>query len=319
MEGSPRSFESFVGIDVAREKFDVHVLPTGDAVSLKYDDNGVRALLERLRPLTNCLVVLEATGGLEQRLVAELQDAGLSVAVANPRQVRDYARGIGYLAKNDRIDARVLARFAQEVLPHAREKKPEKLRELEQLVTRRRQLLDIRVAESQRAERMRSVKGRKSIDKVLKCLAQELKDIEAAIADIIQSDDTYRQKNEIVQSTPGIGPVTSATLVAELPELGLLNRQEIAALVGVAPYDHDSGVHKGHRSIKGGRGSVRAVMYMAAMSARRYNPIIKRFADRLEKAGKAFRVVVTACMRKLLSILNTMVKRKTQWDPRIAG
>jgi transposase len=319
MEGSPRSFESFVGIDVARDKFDVHVLPTGDAVSLKYDDNGIRELLERLRPLRNCLVVLEGTGGLEQRLVAELQDAGLSVAVANPRQVRDYARGIGYLAKNDRIDARVLARFAQEVLPHAREKKPEKLRELEQLVIRRRQLLDIRVAESQRAERMRSVKGRKSIDKVLKCLAKELKDIEAAIADIIQSDDTYRQKNDIVQSTPGVGPVTSATLVAELPELGLLNRQEIAALVGVAPYDHDSGVHKGHRSIKGGRGSVRAVMYMAAMSARRFNPIIKRFADRLEKAGKAFRVVITACMRKLLSILNTMVKRKTQWDPRIAG
>ena len=319
MEGSPRSFENFVGIDVARDKFDVGVLPAGEAFSLAYDDNGIRDLLKRLRPLAGCLVVLEGTGGLEQRLVAELQDAGLSVAVVNPRQVRDYARGIGYLAKNDRLDAQVLARFAQEVLPHAQEKKPEKLRELEQLVARRRQLVDIRTAETQRAERMTSVKARKSIDKVLKCLAKELKDIEAAMADIIQSDDTYRHKSEIVQSTPGVGQVTSTTLVAELPELGLLNRQEIAALVGLAPYDDDSGKRQGHRSVSGGRGSVRTVLYMAALTARRCNPIVKRFAERLEKAGKPFRVAITACMRKLLTILNVMVKRNTPWNPRIAG
>ena len=319
MEGSPRSFENFVGIDVARDKFDVGVLPAGEAFSLAYDDNGIRDLLKRLRPLAGCLVVLEGTGGLEQRLVAELQDAGLSVAVVNPRQVRDYARGIGYLAKNDRLDAHVLARFAQEVLPHAQEKKPEKLRELEQLVARRRQLVDIRTAETQRGERMTSVKARTSIDKVLKCLAKELKDIEAAMADIIQSDDTYRHKSEIVQSTPGVGQVTSTTLVAELPELGLLNRQEIAALVGLAPYDDDSGKRQGHRSVSGGRASVRTVLYMAALTARRCNPIVKRFAERLEKAGKPFRVAITACMRKLLTILNVMVKRNTPWNPRIAG
>lgn len=319
MDGSPRSFENFVGIDVARDKFDVCVLPTGDSFMLAYDDNGLRALRERLRPLAACLIVMEGTGGLEQRLVAELQDAGFSVAVVNPRQVRDYARGIGYLAKNDRLDAQVLARFAQEVLPHAQEKKPENLRELEQLVARRRQLLDIRTTETQRGERMTSTKAHKSVAKVLKCLAKELKDIEAAIADIIQSDDTYRHKSEIVQSAPGVGQVTSATLVAELPELGLLNRQEIAALVGVAPYDDDSGKHRGTRSIWGGRGSVRAVLYMAALTARRCNPVIQAFAERLEKAGKAFRVVLTACMRKLLTILNVMVKRSTPWNPQIAG
>jgi transposase len=319
MEGSLRSFEHFVGIDVAKNKFDVCILPCKDVFELPYDDHGIGELLKRLRPLAACLVVLEGTGGLEQRLVAALQDAGFAVAVANPRQVRDYARGIGYLAKNDRLDAQVLARFAQEVLPHAREKKPEKLRELEQLVARRRQLLDIRTAETLRAERMTSAKARKSIDKVLKCLAKELKDIEAAMADIIQSDDTYRHKSEIVQSTPGVGEVTSTTLVAELPELGLLNRQQISALVGVAPYDDDSGKRLGHRSVSGGRASVRTVLYMAALTARRCNPIIKRFAERLEKAGKPFHVAITACMRKLLTILNVMVKRNTLWDPRIAG
>jgi transposase len=319
MEGLPHAFENFVGIDVARHKFDVCVLATKDSFMLAYDDNGIGALLERLRPLTACLVVLEGTGGLEQRLVAELQDAGFSVAVVNPRQVRDYARGIGYLAKNDRIDAQVLARFAQEVLPHAQEKKPEKQRELEQLVARRRQLLDIRTSESQRAERMTSTKAHKSIDKVLKCLGKELKAIEAAIADIIKSDDTYRHKSAIVESAPGVGQVTSATLVAELPELGHLNRQEIAALVGLAPYDDDSGKRQGTRSIWGGRASVRTVLYMAALTARRCNPTIQRFAERLENAGKVFRVVLTACMRKLLTILNVMVKENTPWNLRIAG
>jgi transposase len=319
MDGSPRSFKSFVGIDVAQDKFDVCVLPTQEVFHLEYDENGLRELLKRLGAPTACLVVVEGTGGLEQRLVAVLQDAGFAVAVVNPRQVRDYARGIGYLAKNDRIDAQVLARFAQEVLPHAQEKKPEKLRELEQLVARRRQLLDIRTAETQRAQRMTSVTARKSIDKVLKCLGKELKEIEAAMAEIIQSDDTYRHKSDIVQSAPGVGKVTSTTLVAELPELGLLNRQEISALVGLAPYDDDSGKRLGHRSVAGGRGSVRTVLYMAALTARRCNPIIKRFAERLEKAGKPFRVTITACMRKLLTILNVMVKRSTPWDPRIAG
>lgn len=319
MEGSPRSFANFVGIDIAKDKFDVAVLPSGDSVTLTYNDQGLRQLVERLRPLLPCLIVVEGTGGLEQRLVLELQDAGFAVAVVNPRQVRDYARGIGYLAKTDRIDARVLARFAQEVLPHAHEKKPEKLRELEQLIARRRQLLEIRTAENQRRERTTSAPARKSIDKVLRCLAKELKDIEAAIMRILQADDRYRHQCQIVQSTPGVGQVTSATLVAELPELGQLNRQEISALVGLAPYNYDSGQQQGRRSITGGRASVRQVLYMAALAARRCNPVIKRFAERLQKAGKAFKVVMTACMRKLLTILNTMLKRNTLWHPKIAG
>ena len=308
-----------MGIDIAQDKFDVATLPSGDSFTLDYHDAGIHHLIERLRLLTPCLVVIEGTGGLEQRLVAALQDVDFAVAVVNPRQVRDYAKGIGYLAKTDRIDARVLARFAQEVLPHAREKKPEKLRELEQLIARRRQLLDIRTAESQRRERTTSVPARKSIDKVLRCLAKELKDIEAAITEIVSSDDTYRHKSDILQSTPGVGAVTAATLVAELPELGQLNRQEISALVGVAPYNHDSGHQQGRRSITGGRASVRHALYMAAFTARRYNPVIKRFAERLEKAGKAFKVIMAACMRKLLTILNTMLKRSTPWQPQIAG
>jgi transposase len=319
MEGSPHSSANFVGIDIAQDQFDVAVLPGGDWFTLDYNDRGLHQLVERLQRLAPRLIVVEGTGGLEQRLVVKLQDAGFAVAVVNPRQVRDYARGIGYLAKTDRIDARVLARFAQEVLPHAHEKKPEKLRELEQLIARRRQLLDIRTAESQRRERTTSKQARQSIDKVLRCLAKELKDIEAAIMRILQSDDTYRHKCEIVQSTPGVGPVTSATLVAELPELGQLNRQEISALVGLAPYNHDSGQQQGRRSITGGRASVRHVLYMAALAARRCNPVIKRFAERLQKAGKVFKVVMTACMRKLVTILNTLMKRNMLWQPQIAG
>jgi len=319
MEGSPRVFENFVGIDIAQDKFDAAVLPGVDCLTLDYNDQGVHQLVERLRRLPACLIVVEGTGGLEQRLVVELQDAGFRVAVVNPRQVRDYARGIGYLAKTDRIDAQVLARFAQEVLPHARDKKPEKLRELDELIARRRQLLQIRTAESQRRERTTSAPAGESIDKVLHCLAKELKNIEAAITEILKSDDTYRHKCEIVQSTPGVGEITSATLVAELPELGKLNRQEISALVGLAPYNRDSGQQQGRRSIKGGRASIRHVLYMAALTARRCNPVIKRFAERLQKAGKAFKVIMTACMRKLLTILNTMLKRDILWQPKIAG
>jgi transposase len=319
MEGSPHSSAHFVGIDIAQDQFDVAVLPGADWFRLDYNDRGLHQLVERLQLLAPRLIVVEGTGGLEQRLVVELQDAGFAVAVVNPRQVRDYARGIGYLAKTDHIDARVLARFAQEVLPRAHEKKPEKLRELEQLIARRRQLLDIRTAESQRRERTTSAPACQSINKVLRCLAKELKDIEAAIMRILKSDDTYRHKCEIVQSTPGVGQVTSATLVAELPELGELNRQEISALVGLAPYNHDSGRQQGRRSITGGRASVRRVLYMAALAARRCNPVIKRFAERLQKAGKVFKVVMTACMRKLLTILNAMLKRNMPWQLKIAG
>ena len=319
MEGSPHRFENFVGIDIAQDKFDVTLRPRQKSFTMTYDEPGLTQLRELLRPLASCLVVVEATGGLERRLVAVLHDAGFTVAVVNPRQVRDYARGIGCLAKTDRIDAQVLARFAQEVLPHPQEKKPEMLQELAQLVARRRQLLDIRTAETNRQKRTTSAQANKSIDKVLRCLAKEVTAIESAITEILQSDDTYRHKGEIIQSAPGVGEVTATTLLAELPELGQLNRQKITALVGLAPYNHDSGHMRGRRSIWGGRANVRAILYMAALTARRCNPIIQRFAERLERIGKSFKVVMTACMRKLLTILNTMLKRDTLWKPEIAG
>jgi transposase len=264
-----------------------------------------------------CFIVLEATGGLEQRLAGELIDAGHHVAIVNPRQVRDFARGTGKIAKTDRIDALVLARFAQQVQPRLTEKASEKQLELAALVTRRRQLQALAVAETNRRETARTADARKSIDKHLLWLRKEVARIDAAIARLIASDETWRGQVERLKSVPGVGPATSATLVAELPELGRLNRREISALAGLAPYNHDSGRLRGKRSIWGGRLSVRSALYMAALTARRCNPIIRAFALRLEQAGKPFKVILTACMRKLLTILNVLIKNHQSWSPKI--
>jgi transposase len=318
MDGTPQTFATFVGIDVAKDHFDFTWLPQGSPQQVPYDAKGLKRLGERLQSLGPCLVVVEATGGYERRLVATLIDAGFAVALVNPRQVRDYARGIGRLAKTDRIDAAVLARFAQEVQPHPLTKTPEKQGELDELVGRRRQLLELQTAESNRRETTTGKLARQSIDRVLKVLADQIERIDAAIAALIESDDDWRQRQQLLQSVPGVGPVTSATLIAELPELGELNRQEIAALVGVAPFNHDSGKLHGQRSIYGGRSSVRQCLYMAALSASRCNPALRQFAKRLKEAGKRFKVVITACMRKLLILLNVMVKTHTPWKPEIA-
>jgi transposase len=258
---------------------------------------------------------LEATGGLERRIAGELIDAGHPVAIVNPRQVRDFARGTGKLAKTDRIDALVLARFAQQVQPRIAEKSSEKQVELAGLIIRRRQLQSSAVAESNRRETAGTSEARKSIEKHLNWLRKEVVRIDAAIARLIASDETWRGQVERLKSVPGVGPTTSATLVAELPELGRLNRREISALVGLAPYNHDSGKLRGKRSIWGGRLSVRSALYMAALTARRCNPIIRAFADRLKQAGKPFKVILTACMRKLLVILNSILRDNTEWNP----
>lgn len=312
---SAAGWSAFVGIDVAKRTWDLHVLPSGRSLSVKADDNGLRKLLEELAPLGRCLIVLESTGGYERRLAGELLAAGHDVATVNPRQVRDFARGLGRLAKTDRIDARTLAEFAEKARPRPAEKTPENQAELEALVTRRRQLVALRTAERNRRESTQVGLARKSIEHVLDLLRKEIDQLDDAIARLIKADDQWRRTAEIVQSTPGVGDVTVATLLADLPELGKLNRQEIASLVGLAPFNNDSGPRTGKRHISGGRAAVRNALYMAALTAVRCNPLLKAFAARLRQAGKPFKVVLTACMRKLLTILNTLVKQNVLWNP----
>ncbi len=317
MDGSnANSNVSFVGIDVSKSKFDVVILPEGTHLTCPYDSEGISRFMARL-PKHGCMVTLEATGGLERRLAAELVDAGQQTAIVNPRQVRDFARGIGVLAKNDRVDARVLAIYAQHVTLRFLEKRSEKQQELTALVVRRRQLLALQTAESNRLEQTTIKLAAKSIRHVLDLLRKELKKLDADIARLIADDEDWRNKSELLQTVPGVGPATSASLVAELPELGKLNRQQIASLAGLAPFSRDSGQFHGQRAIWGGRGSVRRMLYMAAFNARRCNPVIRAFADRLQQAGKRPKVILTACMRKLLVILNTMVRNQTAWKTHV--
>jgi transposase len=318
MDGSTLPhWDAFVGIDIAKHKYEVAFEAKGAITSFNYDGKGFQQLLDRLRKLGRCLIVLEATGGLERRLVADLLEENFAVAVANPRQVRDFARGHGLLAKTDALDASMLALFAREVQPRTIGKTPQNQAELVQLLARRRQLLDLQTMESNRRPMAVSKVARRSVERVLKVLGQQIEQLDKAIADLVQSDDDFREKNEIIQGVPGLGQVTSTTLLGELPELGQLNRRQISALVGVAPFNHDSGKLKGRRTIWGGRASVRATLYMAALAARRCNPVIRAFANRLVSKGKPFKVVLTACMRKLLIILNTLVGKRVPWQPKI--
>jgi transposase len=304
---------TFVGIDVSKEKLDVCVLPGGEFRTFANDAVGRLKLVAFGQSLGPALLVLEATGGYERPALFALQDAGLAVSLVNPRQVRDFAKGLGQLAKTDALDAAVLAEFARLVSPPPSAITTEKKRELEALVTRRRQVLEFRVAEQNRSQQTDDRFIRQSLNQVLKTLDRQLKAIEDRIAKLLESDDQWKGKLELLLSTPGVGKTVAATLVAELPELGNLNRQEIAALVGVAPFAKDSGTKRGRRATWGGRRKLRSVLYMAALTARRCNPAIKVFAQRLAIAGKSFRAIQVACIRKLLVILNTMVKNNTPW------
>ena len=308
----------FVGVDVSKEKLDVCVLPDGELHEFANDRAGQAALVACIAQLPAAAVVLEASGGYERSALLALQEAGLRVTLVNPRQVRDFAKGLGQLAKTDRLDAFVLARFSQLVAPSPTEKTSAQQRELEALVTRRRQLLEVRVAEQNRVEQARDKFIAQTFKRVLKTIDGEISKLEDRIAKLLESDDQWKTKLQLLQSTPGVGKTTGAALLAELPELGKLNRQQIAALVGVAPYCHDSGRSRGKRTIWGGRRSLRSVLYMAALTARRCNPIIRQFAARLHQAGKAHRCIQIACVRKLLVILNTMIKNQTAWNPQFA-
>lgn len=316
MDGANRTW---VGIDVAKATLDLHLLPSGQSYSLANTAAGHQQLRQLLPNSAGCLIVLEATGGYERSLVADLLDAGYRVAVVNPKRVRDFARALGLAAKTDRLDAQVLAQFAEKVQPAPVEKMPEKQAEIQQLVARRRQLIDLRTVESNRLETTASKPARKSIQAILRILERQINAIEAAIHKLVESDDDWRQKTQLVQSVPGLGGVTATTLVADVPELGRLNRQQISSLVGLAPFNRDSGKHQGKRSIGGGRKSVRSVLYMAALAARRCNPVIKAFAERLAQHGKPFKVVLTACMRKLLVIVNALLKSGQTWNPQLAS
>ena len=306
---------SFVGIDVSKAHLEVCVAPDQQTFSVPNDAGGFRTLRRRLPEPGTALVVLEATGGYQRAAAAALLDAGHQVAVVNPRAVRDYAKALGILAKTDRIDAAVLFRFARDLRPRTMTEHPRHQEELRQLVTRRRQLIDWHTAETNRQDHATSVKVKRGARRLLKELVKQRREIEDAIQTLLESDDEWTHKGGLLASVPGVGPVTAATLLAELPELGVLTRQQISALVGLAPFNRDSGKSRGKRSIRGGRASVRCTLYMAALTARTFNPVITRFAARLEAAGKPFKVVITACMRKLLVILNTMLKTNTPWNP----
>lgn len=318
METEERTFDAFVGIDVAKKHWDVCLLPGGRAFQVPADDEGLAKLLDELRPLGRVLVVMEATGGYERRLAADLLTAGIATAVVNPRQTRDFARSLGRLAKTDRLDARVLAEFAERIRPRTTAPTSEKQAELDELVARRRQLVALHAVEKTRRHQSQAKKVRKSVSHLLDVLRKEIDELDAELARRIEADDDWRDKFRILESTPGVGDVTGTTLVAELPELGKLNRQAIAALVGVAPLNRDSGQSRGRRTIWGGRSAVRSTLYMAAFTARRSNPVIRAFAERLEQAGKPFKVVMVACMRKLLTILNSMIRNRTPWNDRLA-
>lgn len=311
---SMMDFESVIGIDVSKNKLDVADWPESFTGQATNDETGHQQLIEKLPQPESCLVVVEATGRYEKALVLALVDAGYLVAVVNPRQVRDFAKALGILAKTDRIDARVIARFGQQVRPRALAQTHEKQDELDQLVTRRRQLIASRTAEKNRTGTATSKVVRKSLQKIVDQLSKETRRIDAEIARLVKSDDEWKGRAELLQSAPGVGEITATTLIAEVPELGQLNRQKISALVGVAPFNRDSGQFRGRRTIFGGRRAVRSVLYMAALAARRCNPVIRAFADRLEAQGKLPKVILVACMRKLLVILNSMVKTNTHWN-----
>jgi len=304
-----------VGIDVAKATLDLHLLPQGQEHSrIPNTPAGHQQLRKLLPDPAQCFIVLEATGGYERAVVADLIDAGYRLAVINPKRARHFARALGLSAKTDRIDARVLAIFAQKVELAPKEKTPEKQAEIQQLVARRRQLIDLRTQETNRLEITTAKTARRSIKDVLKTLDRQIHSIEHAIQSLIDTDDDWRQKAELIRSVPGLGGVTATTVLAEVPELGKLSRQKISSLVGLAPFADDSGPRKGKRTISGGRKSVRSVLYMAALAAKRYNPVIKAFADRLAQHGKPFKVVLTACMRKLLVILNAILRDQKPWQ-----
>ena len=303
-----------VGIDVAKDRLDVHIRPSGETFTVPRDHDGLSALADRLQTLTPALVVMEATGGFEVTVAAALSAARLPLAVVNPRQIRDFARATGRLAKTDALDAAVIAHFGEAVRPEPRPLRDAQAQELAELVGRRRQVIEMMVAERNRRRLLQSKRLRERIDRHLATLGKDLTEIERDLDETIRGTPVWQEKEELLSSVPGIGSTTARSLIADLPELGTLGRKAVAALVGLAPFNRDSGTLRGRRTILGGRASVRTALYMATLVATRHNPVIAAFYARLRTAGKPAKLALTACMRKLLTILNAVLRDRRPWQ-----
>lgn len=306
------SADIFVGIDVSKSWLDVAVHEQEGVLRTSNDDPGIASLVKRLKKWKPTLIILEPTGGFEMLVVAELTHAGLPVVIINAKRVRDFARATGRLAKTDKLDAKVLAHFAAAVRPPLRNLRSEEAEQLTALLTRRKQVLEMITVEKNRLVTVRT-KMRSDIQAHLQWLSKNLKELDKEIEEFVENSPVWKEKDALLQTVPGVGRVTSATLLGMLPELGQLNRQEIAALVGVAPMNKDSGKKHGKRRVFGGRADVRSVLYMASLAAKKFNPVIRKFYERLLKHGKEKKVALTACMRKLLVILNSMMHTNRPW------
>jgi transposase len=305
----------FVGIDVSKDQLDIAIRPGEVRFRESNNDSGIQALMARLLSLKPQLILLEATGGYEILAAASLRQAGLPAHIINPRQVRDFARSSGRLAKTDKIDAAVLAHFAEALKPDLRPWPDEQQQELAALMSRRRQLVEMLVMEKNRLAMTFSPRVRRSLQTNLQSLKEQLKELEQDLDDFIRQSLIWLEKDQLLQSVPGVGPLTSQSLLAWVPELGTLNRKKIAALVGLAPFNRDSGQMRGKRTIWGGRARVRPPLYMATLAACRVNPAIRAFYLRLLAVGKSKKLALTACMRKLLTILNAILKQQQPWCP----
>jgi transposase len=303
----------FVGIDVAKDQLDVHIRPSGEAFAVARDGPGIERLLNRLVPLRPSLIVLEATGGFETLAAAAIATAGLPLAVVNPRQIRDFARATGRLAKTDRLDAQIIALFAERIRPEPRPIASLDAQHLGELVARRRQVIDMITMEGHRRRQAASQRVQHSIDAIIAALKAQLGDVDTDIGTAIRACPAWRETEDLLRSVPGVGPATARVLIAELPELGTTSRQRIAALVGVAPVNHDSGTMRGRRAIAGGRTSVRNALYMAALVGVRRNPVLKPVYDALVLKGRPKKLALIACARRLLTILNAILHNKTPW------
>jgi transposase len=308
----------FIGIDVSKARLDVACRPAGQARQYPNDPEGIAALVDHLRGLGPERVVLEATGGYEFPLAAALAAAGLPVAVVNPRQARDFAKATGKLAKNDKIDAACLAHFAEAVRPQPRPLPQAEVRALDALLARRRQLLGMLTMERNRLGTCHDGRVRADLEAHVAWLEERVNDSDKALKEAVQASPAWREKDDLLRSIPGIGPVASRTLLAGLPELGQVSGRQAAALAGLAPYDDDSGTRRGQRYVKGGRADVRCVLYMAALAAARHNPALRAFKERLKAAGKKAKVILTAVARKLVVLANAVLRSGRPWDLALA-
>ena len=306
--------ETYVGIDVSKDSLEVALRPSNTVQSFTNDEEGIAEILQLLRPQPPALIVLEATGKYERQVARALAVEGLPFNVINPRQARAFARATGILAKTDRIDALLLARFAETLRPEARSLKDEQTEALGELVTRRRQIVEMITAEKNRHALATEKRVRRDIQVHIRWMEKRLDDLNDDIDQWIRQSPLWREKDQLLQSVTGVGPVLASTILGSLPELGTLNRKQIAALVGVAPFNRESGRHKGKQKIQGGRSAVRSVLYMGTVAGIRSNPVLRSFYERLVAKGKPKKLALTACMRKLLVILNTMIKNGTRWQ-----